>query len=288
LRHLFLFIGAAPNTTWLNGCVAVDDKGLVITAANWAFEAGANSRRVLPLETSRPGILPIGDVRAGSTAVGEGVAVVAQNHRVLRPDKPRAWIGCGAACLVKGWRAKKQMKLAYPGSNGQPKRRICPGMEFETPCACTTLRRAARAVTASYDAALAPSGLRITQFSILRRLARLGPLAITRLATEAALDRSTMGRNLNPLERRGLVRIEVGDVDQRERIAYLTAAGEAAMKAALPYWRKAQKRIAALVPPSVVAELADQLDAFAVSEQGRRREETQLGRDRERRKTQRS
>jgi len=144
-------------------------------------------------------------------------------------------------------------------------------MEFETLCACTTLRRAARAVTAAYDAALAPSGLRITQFSILRRLARLGPLPVTRLASEAALDRSTMGRNLNPLERRGLVRIEVGDADQRERIAYLTAAGEAAMKAALPHWRKAQQRIATLVQPSAIAELVDQLDAFAVSEEDRER-----------------
>jgi len=144
-------------------------------------------------------------------------------------------------------------------------------MEFETLCACTTLRRAARAVTAAYDASLAPSGLRITQYSILRRLARLGPLPVTRLAAEAALDRSTMGRNLNPLERRGLVRIEVGDADQRERIAYLTAAGEAAMKAALPHWRKAQQRIATLVQPSAIAELADQLDAFAVSEEDRGR-----------------
>ena len=74
-------------------------------------------------------------------------------------------------------------------------------LKFETPCACSTLRRAARAVTAAYDAALAPSGLRITQFGILRKLARLGPLPVTRLAAEAALDRSTMGRNLNPLER---------------------------------------------------------------------------------------
>ena len=134
-------------------------------------------------------------------------------------------------------------------------------MEFETPCACGTLRRAARAVTAAYDAALAPSGLRITQFSILRKLARLGPLPVTRLAAEAALDRSTMGRNLNPLERRGLVRIEVGNVDQRERVAHLTAAGEAAIEAALPHWRKAQERIAALVQPSAIGELADQLDA---------------------------
>ena len=68
-------------------------------------------------------------------------------------------------------------------------------MEFETSCACITLRRAARAVTAAYDAALAPSGLRITQFSILRRLARLGPAAqasdcIQRL-TEAVMRKET-------------------------------------------------------------------------------------------------
>jgi DNA-binding MarR family transcriptional regulator len=137
-------------------------------------------------------------------------------------------------------------------------------MKFETPCACTTLRRAARAVTAAYDTALAPSGLRITKFSILRKLARIGPLPVTRLAAEAALDRSTMGRNLNPLERRGLVRIEVGN---RQRVAYLTAAGEAAIEAALPYWRKAQDRIAALVQPSAIGELAHRLDVAGPREQ---------------------
>jgi DNA-binding MarR family transcriptional regulator len=139
-------------------------------------------------------------------------------------------------------------------------------MEFEAPCACGTLRRATRAITAAYDAALAPSGLRITQFGILRNLARLGPLPVTRLAAEAALDRSTMGRNLNPLERRGLVRIEAGNIDRRERVAYLTAAGEAAIEAALPHWRKAQERIAALVQPSAIGELAHQLDAVGARE----------------------
>jgi DNA-binding MarR family transcriptional regulator len=111
------------------------------------------------------------------------------------------------------------------------------------------------------------SGLRITQFSILRKLARLGPLPVTRLAVEAALDRSTTGRNLNPLERRGLVRIEVGKVDQREHVAYLTAAGEAAIETALPYWRKAQERIAALVQPSAIVDLAHQLDVAGAREQ---------------------
>jgi len=135
-------------------------------------------------------------------------------------------------------------------------------MASEPPCICSTLRRATRAITATYDAALAPSGLRVTQFAVLRTLARLGPLPVTRLAAETALDRSTMGRNLDPLERRGLVRIEVGQADQRERVANLTATGEAAVETALPYWRQAQARVAALVDPSAVRVLAEQLGAL--------------------------
>jgi DNA-binding MarR family transcriptional regulator len=135
-------------------------------------------------------------------------------------------------------------------------------MTYETPCACSNLRRATRAVTAMYDAALAPSGLRVTQFSVLSAVARLGPLPVTRLAAEIALDRSTMGRNLDPLERRGFIRIMVGNVDQRERVVHLTAAGARAIEAARPYWHAAQERIATLVPPSAIRSLADQLGAL--------------------------
>jgi thioredoxin reductase (NADPH) len=88
LRHLFLFIGADPNADWLNGCVALDDKGFVLTGAKCG---GGHGRPALPLETSRPGVFAIGDVRAGSTkrvaaAVGEGAAVVAQIHSVLATE----------------------------------------------------------------------------------------------------------------------------------------------------------------------------------------------------------
>ena len=88
LRQLFLFIGADPNTSWLNRCVALDNKGFVVTGANSTAEASDGRRSVLPLETNRAGIFAIGDVRAGSTkrvasAVGEGAAVVAQIHSVM-------------------------------------------------------------------------------------------------------------------------------------------------------------------------------------------------------------
>ena len=77
MRHLFLFVGADPNAGWLKGCVSLDDKGFVKT--------GGSS---LTLQTDRPGIFAIGDVRAGSTkrvaaAVGEGAAVVSQIHQYL-------------------------------------------------------------------------------------------------------------------------------------------------------------------------------------------------------------
>ena len=88
IRHLFLFIGADPNTGWLADCVDTDAKGFVRTGEAFMGDAQACGRTALPLETSRPGVFAIGDVRADSTkrvaaAVGEGAAVVAQIHQAL-------------------------------------------------------------------------------------------------------------------------------------------------------------------------------------------------------------
>ncbi|HMO29918.1 MarR family transcriptional regulator [Enterovirga sp.] len=134
-------------------------------------------------------------------------------------------------------------------------------MASEIPCTCTTLRRLARLATLAYDETLKPTGLRVTQLAILRTLRQLGPLSVTRLAAEAGLDRSTMGRNLDPLERMGLVRIEIGKSDQRERLAQLTPDGDEAVAAALPYWDAAQSEIARRISPSTIALLTRQLQA---------------------------
>lgn len=92
LRHFFLFIGAEPNTAWLNGCLALDARGFdargFVARGFVATGTDAGPLIRLPLETRRPGIFAVGDVRAGSTkrvaaAVGEEAAVVAQSHRVL-------------------------------------------------------------------------------------------------------------------------------------------------------------------------------------------------------------
>jgi thioredoxin reductase (NADPH) len=86
IRHVFMFIGAEPNTAWLNGCLALDEKGYILTGPR--SENGATAQAHLPLQTSLPRVFAIGDVRSGSTkrvasAVGEGAAVVAQIHSVL-------------------------------------------------------------------------------------------------------------------------------------------------------------------------------------------------------------
>jgi len=115
--------------------------------------------------------------------------------------------------------------------------------------------------TLAYDETLKPTGLRVTQLSVLRSLRDLGPQSVTRLAAEAGLDRSTMGRNLDPLERMGLVEIGIGKEDQRERVATLTGAGAEAVAAALPYWDAAQSEIARRISPSTIAMLTRQLQA---------------------------
>ena len=86
VRQLFMFIGAEPNTTWLDGCVELDDRGYVLTGAQSAAHMPTAAR--YPLQTSLPRVFAIGDVRGGSTkrvasAVGEGAAVVAQIHAFL-------------------------------------------------------------------------------------------------------------------------------------------------------------------------------------------------------------
>ncbi len=86
IHHLFLFIGADPNTDWLAGSgVALDPKGFVLTGP----DAGGNRRQ---LETTRPGVFAIGDVRSASikrvaAAVGEGAQVMAALHRYLTPGQ---------------------------------------------------------------------------------------------------------------------------------------------------------------------------------------------------------
>ena len=127
-------------------------------------------------------------------------------------------------------------------------------------CYCSAVRAAARKTTALYDAALAPAGINVAQFSLLRRIERLGPVSLTELGREAELDRSTVGRNVKVLERLRLVRLAPAE-DQREAAVRLTLAGAEAIRRAAPLWEDAQRRIEA----ALGADGAEQLRTLATS-----------------------
>jgi DNA-binding MarR family transcriptional regulator len=124
------------------------------------------------------------------------------------------------------------------------KKKLAAPLPESTHCNCLALRQAARQVTQLYDRHLAREGLRTTQYSILSKLNRLGPLSINELAAQMVMDRTTTGRAVRPLEREKLVRIEAGD-DGRTRVVALTSAGEARLKAAVARWRDAQREFEA-------------------------------------------
>ncbi|HXX82483.1 MAG TPA: MarR family transcriptional regulator [Casimicrobiaceae bacterium] len=108
-------------------------------------------------------------------------------------------------------------------------------------CNCLALRQAARHVSQFYDQYLAPSGLRTTQFSILAKLKRLGPMTINALARELVMDRTTLGRTMLPLERDGLIAIREGTVDRRSKELAVTKSGTERLQRAVELWVEAQK-----------------------------------------------
>ena len=128
------------------------------------------------------------------------------------------------------------------------------------PCACLNLRKTARAVTQAYDAELRRAGLRATQFSLLATLAGRRPIRVTGLAEAMVMDPTTLSRNLRPLERRGFVRIRQGE-DSRVHEVSLTRRGEAAFRKALPFWERAQGRIARALGKGRLRQLLMELAA---------------------------
>src|SRR5438067_9874494 len=128
-------------------------------------------------------------------------------------------------------------------------------------CNCLALRQAARHVTQFYDQRLAPTGLRTTQFSILAKLKRLGPMTINALARELVMDRTTLGRTMLPLERDGLIRIEDGALDRRSKELHLTKAGADRLPPAATPWREAQTQVDAAVGGERAAKPRDDLQA---------------------------
>src|SRR5438128_11953873 len=111
-----------------------------------------------------------------------------------------------------------------------------------SPCVCNTLRMVSRVVTQLYDDCLRPSGLRVTQFSILAAVARLGEASLKQLEDELAIDQTTMTRSLNLLERGGVIE-RASHRDGRIKAMRLTSKGRRALEVARPLWAQAQGKV---------------------------------------------
>lgn len=121
-------------------------------------------------------------------------------------------------------------------------------------CLCILARRSARSLTDLYDRALEPSGLKVTQFSLLRAIDRMENSSLTDIALATGLDRSTLGRNLRVLEKDGLVSLSQG-MDERTRVPVLTVHAKKALRIAQPLWDEMQEKMAAALPQGTAQQL---------------------------------
>lgn len=133
-------------------------------------------------------------------------------------------------------------------------------------CASASLRRAARAVTQLYDAALRPTGLRVTQFTLLQALERIGSRPQARLGELLALDPTTLSRTLRPLARAGWIRATPGR-DRRVVRWSLTPAGRRRLARAWPAWERVQERLRSRLGPAHWTLVVEDLAAVAAAAQ---------------------
>ena len=111
-------------------------------------------------------------------------------------------------------------------------------------CTCFRLRRAARQISRAYDAVLRPSGLKITQFTLMVALERSGDISISGLADRLGMERTTLTRNIRPLVEKGFLHASAEGY-KRTRTLSLTREGRRQLEAAFPLWQQAQARMQA-------------------------------------------
>jgi DNA-binding MarR family transcriptional regulator len=137
-------------------------------------------------------------------------------------------------------------------------------MLSQTPCACAAARRAVRAVTELYDLVLAPTGLKATQFIMLRAIGEAGEIAQWQLAQGYAVANETLSRRLAAAKRKGLVQVRRG-TRRSERLYRLTPAGQECVRTALPYWQRAQDRLKRALGEDDLRRAIDFLDRLTVA-----------------------
>lgn len=135
------------------------------------------------------------------------------------------------------------MSAKDTGSKNSSQKELTPGQVSEgRMCTGFNLKRATRLVQSMFDDAFRPVGLEGTQYTVLSHIFVLGPITLSKLAGIMDVDRTTLARNLGPLEKRGLVEIKTG-ADRRARLINLTASGKEVLSAAYPIWKDTQNKI---------------------------------------------
>jgi DNA-binding MarR family transcriptional regulator len=137
-------------------------------------------------------------------------------------------------------------------------------------CTCGSLRKASRRISQFYDTALAPVGIKSTQYSILSEVDRgsaQGPVTMCELATAMVMDRSTLGHNLKPLERDDLVQLRLSAEDRRKRYVELTKKGRSVLLRARRLWRQAEGRFESIFGKEPAAELRAVLLSIAANQE---------------------
>lgn len=135
-------------------------------------------------------------------------------------------------------------------------------------CLGFSVRRAARAVARHYDDALAPLGLKGTQFSLMNATFLMDGASISALAEALVMDRTTLTRNLRPLQESGLLEISPGE-DRRNRFVRLTPQGRKLLDKALPVWAETQRRLVDRIGAPLARRLAHDLGELTDCTHGR-------------------
>lgn len=132
-------------------------------------------------------------------------------------------------------------------------------------CTCLRARKAARSLTNVYDDALKSTGIEMSQLSVLAAIAHFGDsgASVGVLADVLALDRTTLTRNLVPLEKANLLRLARSPTDRRAKIVVLTRAGERAIEEAFPLWQRAQEQVSERIGKTHVDAIVGELDRLA-------------------------
>ena len=128
-------------------------------------------------------------------------------------------------------------------------------------CACFNVRKAARTITQTFDEIMQPSGVRATQFTVLIMIANGKAATMSELADKLVMDRTTLTRNLKPLQEQGLIKDMLG-VDRRTRSIALTSKGRKVLLKTLPLWKKAQARITRYLGERRFVDLLGELRSF--------------------------